>query len=134
MGAYNANLIGGQAGSLIDMENAAANRAAQNALNLSGGISNLQTGLAAGQNAAYQGATRIPSQSFDPEQALGAAAGGYDLYNQLVNAKRPNGLAPVSESVPQRRSYAQTMPNYNVAPQPYRVPGATYNAGLGRFV
>ena len=125
MGAYNANLIGGQAGSLIDMENAAANRAAQNALNLSGGISNLQTGLAAGQNAAYQGAARIPSQSFDYGQALGAAAGGYNLGNQLVNAPRAGGYAPVSESVPQRRNYFQTMPNYNLPAtyeNPFNVP------------
>ena len=145
LGSTQANMIYDQSGNLIDMGNAAANRAGINAINLSGGISdmqrelagnisNLQTGLAGNQMQAYQGAARIPSQSFDPEQALGAAAGGYDLYNQLVNAKRPNGLAPVSESVPQRRSYAQTMPNYNVAPQPYQVPGATYNAGLGRFV
>lgn len=100
MGAYNANLIGGQAGSLIDMENAAANRAAQNALNLSGGISNLQTGLAAGQNAAFQGAARIPSQSFDYGQALGAAAGGYNLGNQLVYEPRKGGYAKVSTSQP----------------------------------
>ena len=133
LGAYQSDMIGGQAGSLIDMNSAAANRAAQNALNLSGGISNLQTGLAAGQNAAYQGATRINAPSLDAGQALGAAAGGYNLGNQLVYEPRQGGYAPVSESVPQRRSYAQTMPNYNVAPQPYQVPGATYNAGLGRF-
>jgi hypothetical protein len=133
LGATQANMIYDQAGNYIDMGNAAANRAAINAINLSGGISNLQTGLAAGQNAAFQGAARIPSQSFDAEQALGAAAGGYNLGNQLVYEPRKGGYAPVSESIPQRRSYAQTMPNYNVAPQPYQVPGATYNAGLGRF-
>lgn len=124
LGATQANMIYDQAGNYIDMGNAAANRAAINALNLSGGISNLQTGLAAGQNAAFQGAARIPSQSFDYGQAFNAAAGGYNLGNQLVNAPRQGGLAPVSESVPQRRSYAQTMPNYNVAPvaNPFGVP------------
>jgi len=109
LGAYQSDMIGGQAGSLIDMNSAAANRAAQNALNLSGGISNLQTGLAAGQNAAYQGAARIPSQSFDYEQALGSAAGGYDLYSQLVNAPRKGGPAKVSTSTPI---------NYGIAPPP----------------
>ena len=133
MGAYNANLIGGQAGSLIGLQNQAAVNAANQATGLASNISGLQTGLAAGQNAAYQGASRIPSQSFDPEQALGAAAGGYDLYNQLVNAKRPNGLAPVSESAAFSR-YGPYRGNYSAAPQPYQVPGATYNAGLGRFV
>lgn len=100
LGAYQSDMIGGQAGSLIDMNSAAANRAAQNALNLSGGISNLQTGLAAGQNAAYQGATRINAPSFDAGQVLGAAAGGYNLGNQLVNAPRAGGYAPVSTSQP----------------------------------
>lgn len=133
LGSFQSNLIGGQAGSLIDLQNQAAINAANQATGLASGISGLQTGLVNNQNAAYQGAARIPSQSFDYGQALGAAAGGYNLGNQLVNAPRAGGLAPVSESVPQRRSYAQTMPNYNVAPQPYQVPGATYNVGLGRF-
>ena len=124
LGAYQSDMIGGQAGSLIDMNSAAANRAAQNALNLSGGISNLQTGLAAGQNAAYQGAARIPSQSFDYEQAIGSAAGGYDLYSQLVNQKRTGGLAKVSESAP---SYIR--PNYGIAPS---MPGGVASS-LGRL-
>lgn len=122
LGAYQSDMIGGQAGSLIDMNSAAANRAAQNALNLSGGISNLQTGLAAGQNAAYQGAARIPSQSFDYEQALGSAAGGYDLYNQAVNQPRKGGPAPVSTS-----SYIR--PNYGIAPS---MPGGVASS-LGRL-
>ena len=120
LGATQANMIYDQAGNLIDMGNAAANRAGQNAINLSGGISdmqtalagnisNLQTGLAAGQNAAYQGATRINAPSFDYAQALNAAAGGYDLYNQLVNQKRTGGLAKVSTSTPI---------NYGIAPPP----------------
>jgi len=100
LGATQANMIYDQAGNYIDMGNAAANRAAINALNLSGGISNLQTGLAAGQNAAFQGAARIPSQSFDAEQALGAAAGGYNLGNQLVYEPRKGGYAKVSTSQP----------------------------------
>ena len=124
LGSTQANMIYDQSGNLIDMGNAAANRAGQNAINLSGGISNLQTGLAAVQNAAYQGAARIPSQSFDYEQALGSAAGGYDLYNQLVNQKRTGGPAKVSESAP---SYIR--PNYGIAPS---MPGGVASS-LGRL-
>jgi hypothetical protein len=102
-------MIYDQAGNLIDINNTAANRAAQNALNLSGGISNLQTGLAAGQNAAFQGAARIPSQSFDAGQALNAAAGGASFGNQLVYEPRKGGYAPVYESKPI---------NYGMVPPP----------------
>jgi hypothetical protein len=106
------------------MQNQAAINAANQATGLASGISGLQTGLVNNQNAAYQGASRIPSQSFDAEQALGAAAGGYNLGNQLVYEPRKGGYAKVSESVPQRRNYFQTMPNYNVAPvaNPFGVP------------
>ena len=121
LGAYQSDMIGGQAGSLIDMNSAAANRAAQNALNLSGGISNLQTGLAAGQNAAYQGAARIPSQSFDYEQALNAAAGGASFGNQLVNAKRVGGLSPVYESKPM---------NYGMIPPPRSIDASQNTSNL----
>lgn len=100
LGAYQSDMIGGQADSLINMQNQAAEQAARNALNLSGGISNLQTGLAAAQNAAYQDAARIPSQSFDYGQALDAAAGGYNLGSGMVNQTRAGGLAPVSTSQP----------------------------------
>jgi hypothetical protein len=109
MGTYNANLIGGQASSLINMQNQAAINAANQATGLASGISNLQTGLVNNQNAAYQGAARIPSQSFDYEQALGSVAGGYDLYSQLVNQKRTGGPAKVSTSTPI---------NYGIAPPP----------------
>jgi hypothetical protein len=134
MGAYQSDMIGGQASNLINMQNQAAEQAARNAMGLSQGVSGLQTGLVNNQNAAYQGATRIPSQSFDYGQVLGAAAGGYNLGNQLVNAPRAGGYAPVSTSQP---SYIR--PNYNMAAPyqvpgaTYQVPGATYNAGLGRF-
>lgn len=111
LGATQANMIYDQAGNYIDMGNAAANRAAINAINLSGGISNLQTGLAAGQNAAFQGAARIPSQSFDYEQAFNAAAGGASIGNQLVYEPRKGGYAKVSTSQP---SYIR--PNYGIAP------------------
>jgi hypothetical protein len=124
LGSFQSNLIGGQAGSLIDLQNQAAANAANQATGLASNISGLQTGLAAGQNAAYQGAARIPSQSFDYGQAFNAAAGGYNLGSGMVNQTRAGGYAPVSESVPQRRSYAQTMPNYNAAPvaNPFGVP------------
>ena len=127
MGTYNANLIGGQASNLINMQNQAAIHAANQATGLASGISGLQTGLVNNQNAAYQGASRIPSQSFDYEQALGSAAGGYDLYSQLVNQKRTGGPAKVSESVPSlpvARGYGPTYPNYSLPapPNPFGVP------------
>ena len=113
LGSFQSDLIGGQSNSLIDLQNQAAVNAANQATGLASGISNLQTGLVNNQNAAYRGASRIPSQSFDYEQALGSAAGGYDLYSQLVNAPRTGGPAPVSTS-----SYIR--PNYGIAP---RMPG-----------
>jgi hypothetical protein len=109
MGAYQSDMIGGQASNLINMQNDAANRAATQATGLATGVSGLQTGLVNNQNAAYQGATRINAPSFDAGQALNAAAGGYDLYNQLVNAPRKGGYAPVYESKPI---------NYGIAPAP----------------
>jgi uncharacterized protein YneF (UPF0154 family) len=115
LGLYQSNLIGGQADSLIDLQNQAAVNAANQATGLASGISGLQTGLAAGQNAAFQGAARIPSQSFDAGQALGAAAGGYNLGNQLVNAPRAGGYAPVSESAAFSR-YGPYRGNYSAAP------------------
>jgi len=108
-GSVQSDLIGGQASNLIDIQNDAAVNAANQATGLASGISGLQTGLVNNQNAAYQGASRIPSQSFDYEQALGSAAGGYDLYNQLVNAPRTGGPAKVSTSTPI---------NYGIAPPP----------------
>jgi hypothetical protein len=125
LGSFQSNLIGGQAGSLIDLQNQAAVNAANQATGLASGISGLQTGLAGGQNAAYQNATRINAPSFDYGQALNAAAGGYSLGGQMAGQPRAGGYAPVSTSQP---SYIR--PNYSV---PYQVPGATYNAGLGRF-
>jgi hypothetical protein len=124
LGSFQSDLIGGQAGSLINMQNQAAEQAARNAMGLSQGVSGLQTGLAADQLAAYSGATRQQAPSFDYEQALGAAAGGYDLYGQLVNAPRTGGPAKVSTSVP---SYIR--PNYGIAPS---MPGGVASS-LGRL-
>lgn len=123
-GSVQSDLIGGQASKLIDIQNDAAVNAANQATGLASGISGLQTGLVNNQNAAYQGASRIPSQSFDYEQALGSAAGGYDLYSQLVNAPRKGGPAKVSTSVP---SYIR--PNYGIAPS---MPGGVASS-LGRL-
>jgi len=126
-GSVQSDLIGGQASNLIDIQNDAAVNAANQATGLASGISGLQTGLVNNQNAAYQGASRIPSQSFDYEQALGSAAGGYDLYSQLVNAPRKGGPAKVSESVPsypRTQGYGPTYPNYSLPapPNPFGVP------------
>jgi hypothetical protein len=100
LGSFQSNLIGGQAGSLIDLQNQAAANAANQATGLASGISGLQTGLVNNQNAAFQGAARIPSQSFDYGQAFNAAAGGYNLGSGMVNQTRAGGLAPVSTSQP----------------------------------
>jgi hypothetical protein len=123
LGSFQSNLIGGQAGSLIDLQNQAAVNAANQATGLASNISGLQTGLAAGQNAAFQGAARIPSQSFDYAQAFNSLAGGASLGNQLVNAKRTDGLAPVSESAAFSR-YGPYRGNYSAAPvaNPFGVP------------
>jgi hypothetical protein len=123
LGLYQSNLIGGQAGSLIDLQNQAAANAANQATGLAGNISGLQTGLVNNQNAAFQGAARIPSQSFDYAQAFNSLAGGASLGNQLVNQTRAGGLAPVSTSQPYIR------PNYGIAPN---MPGGVASS-LGRL-
>ena len=124
LGSFQSNLIGGQAGSLIDLQNQAAANAANQATGLASGISGLQTGLVNNQNAAFQGAARIPSQSFDYGQAFNAAAGGYNLGSGMVNQTRAGGLAPVSTSQP---SYIR--PNYGIAPN---MPGGVASS-LGRL-
>ena len=122
LGLFQSNLIGGQAGSLIDLQNQAAVNAANQATGLASGISGLQTGLVNNQNAAFQGAARIPSQSFDYGQAFNAAAGGYNLGSGMVNAKRTGGLSPVSESVPSSQRYGPYKGNYSFPPNnPFNV-------------
>ena len=128
LGDFQSNLIGDQSTNLINMQNAAANRAALNATGLAGDISRLQTGLAGDQMDAYSGATRINSPSFDYEEAFNAAAGGADVYNQLVNAKRKGGLSPVSDSAvfspygPYRGRYSAPAPANPFGVPDYRKP------------
>jgi hypothetical protein len=98
LGTYRANMIDRQASDLIDMGGDAATRASNLATGLSRDVSGLQTGLARDQIAAYGGAERINSPSFDYEEALGSAAGGYMLGNDIIYQQRQGGLAPVSES------------------------------------
>jgi hypothetical protein len=113
LGANQSNLIGGQSSDLINMQNAAALRAQQNAINLGGNIANLQTGLGTNTarlqtDLATNTANAITGQPLYNQQpfnyanmygnAFNAAAGGYDIYNQAVNARQ--NPAPVSNSVP----------------------------------
>jgi hypothetical protein len=98
LGTTRADMIDQQASDLIDIGGDAATRAGYLATGLSGQVSGLQRGLVGEQMDAYSGAERINSPSFDYEEALGSAAGGYNFGNQLVNAPRQGGLAPVSES------------------------------------
>lgn len=102
MGTIQSNLIGGQSSDLINMQNAAALRAQQNAINLGGNIANLQTGLATNTANQITGQPLYNQQPFNYANMYGnafnAAAGGYDIYNQAVNARQ--NPAPVSNSVP----------------------------------
>lgn len=123
LGENQYNTIGDQTADLINMQNAAANRAALNATGLATNVAGRQTDLLRDQMDAYGGANRINSPSFDYEEAFNAAAGGADFYNQLVNAPRKGGYAPVSESSP---SYPRSGPyrgagNYAPA-NPFSVP------------
>jgi hypothetical protein len=135
MGAYNANLIGDQTSNLIGMGGDAATRAASLATGLSREVSGLQTGLAGDQNQIYQGMERINAPSFDYGSAFDAAAGGYNLGGQIVNAPRAGGPAPVSTSTPTSSRFGPYNMNSGgyVPAQPGRVAGANYNAGIGRF-
>jgi hypothetical protein len=84
------------------MQNAAALRAQQNAINLGGSMSNLQTGLATSTANQIQGQPLYNQQPFNYAgmygDAFNAAAGGYDIMNQAVNQRQ--NPAPVSNSVP----------------------------------
>lgn len=133
MGANQSNLIGGQSSDLINMQNAAALRAQQNAVNLGGSMSNLQTGLATNianlqTGLATNTANQITGQPLYNQQpfnyanmygnAFNAAAGGYDIYNQAVNARQ--NPAPVSNSVPSYvnpNTYGPMRSGYNMPQQ-----------------
>ena len=125
MGANQSNLIGGQSSDLINMQNAAALRAQQNAINLGGNIANLQTGLgtntanlqtglATNTANAITGQPLYNQRPFDYANMYGnafnAAAGGYDIYNQAVNARQ--NPAPVSTSVPTNVRQGAALPGF----------------------
>ena len=133
MGANQSNLIGGQASDLINMQNAAALRAQQNAINLGGNIANLQTGLGTNTANLQTGlatntANQITGQPLYNQQpfnyagmygnAFNAASAGMDIYNQAVNARQ--NPAPVSNSVPTYVRQGAALPdflNYPAAPR-----------------
>lgn len=102
LGTVQSNLIGGQASDLINLQNAAALRAQQNAINLGGNIADLQTGLATGTSSAIRGTPLRVNQPFDYAgmygDAFNQAQAGMDIYDQAVNARQKP--APVSNSVP----------------------------------
>jgi hypothetical protein len=134
LGINQANLIGGQTTDLINMQNDAATQAANLATGLSNRVSSLQTGLAQDQNAAFQGAERINSPSFDYGAALrnatNAAAGGYDLGNQAVYQQRQGGPAPVSSSIPSYSRYGpynSSSGGYSMPSSQSRMPNGVYN-------
>ena len=133
LGANQSNLIGGQSSDLINMQNAAALRAQQNAINLGGNIANLQTGLGTNTANLQTGlatntANQISGQPLYNQQpfnyanmygnAFNAAAGGYDIYNQAVNARQ--NPAPATTSVPSYVRQGAALPdflNYPAAPR-----------------
>ncbi len=88
LGTNQANMIGNQANDLINMQNAAALRAQQNAINLGGGMANLETGLATNTANTITGQPAFqapaPNYSGAAAGAFNAAAGGYDLANQYL--------------------------------------------------
>jgi hypothetical protein len=88
LGINQSNMIGQQSDDLINMQNYYANRAAQNALGLSGDIGQLRTGLYSQQNNAYTGTPIQQSQPFNYSDLLGggfdAYSGGYDMQNQIL--------------------------------------------------
>jgi hypothetical protein len=102
LGTSQSNLIGGQASDLINLQNAAALRAQQNAINLGGSMSNLQTDLATNTASQISGQPLYNQRPFDYAgmygDAFNAAAGGYDLTNQAMMQRQ--SPAPVSTSVP----------------------------------
>ena len=145
LGTVQSNLIGGQSSDLINMQNAAALRAQQNAINLGGNIADLQTGLATSTSNAIQGTPQRINQPFDYAgmygDAFNAAAGGYDIMNQALNQRQ--NPAPVSTSIPSYvnpNTYGPMRSGYNMPAQPQfnqRMPDGVYNSrdyiDLGKF-
>ena len=143
MGANQSNLIGGQSSDLINMQNAAALRAQQNAINLGGNIANLQTGLGTNTANLQTGlatntANQITGQPLYNQQpfnyagmygdAFNAASAGMDIYNQAVNQRQ--NPAPVSNSVPSYIKPVSIGP-YNQDFGGYRMPpGGMMNPSL----
>jgi hypothetical protein len=136
LGTSQSNLIGGQASDLINLQNAAALRAQQNAINLGGSMSNLQTDLATNTANQISGQPLYNQQPFDYAgmygNAFNAAAGGYDLTNQAMMGRQ--SPAPVSTSVPSYvnpNTYGPMRSGYNMPQQQQQfnqpMPSGVYN-------
>ena len=122
LGINQSNMIGQQSDDLISMQNYYANRAAQNALGLSGDIGQLRTGLYSQQNNAYNGTPIQQSQPFNYSDLLGggfdAYSGGYDMQNQILADRN------------RRNTYGGFMPGdpgYNPMPSYQRNTNTGYN-------
>jgi hypothetical protein len=102
LGTNQSNMIGGQATDLINMQNAAALRAQQNAINLGGSMSNLQTGLATNTANQISGQPLYNQQPFNYagmySDAFNQASGAADLMDQALNQRQK--AAPATTSVP----------------------------------
>lgn len=131
LGSTQSNLIGGQASDLINMQNAAALRAQQNAVNLGGGMSNLQTGLATNTANAIQGTPLTTTPAFDYAgsyaDAFNAAAGGYDIMDQFLNERQ--AAAPSRVSTP---TYVRPTVNTGPLRSGYNVDPMQSNFGMPR--
>jgi hypothetical protein len=102
LGISQSDLIGGQASDLINLQNAAALRAQQNAINLGGSMSNLQTDLATNTANQISGQPLYNQRPFDYQgmytDAFNQASGGADLMDQALNQRQK--AAPATTSVP----------------------------------
>jgi hypothetical protein len=134
LGTSQSNMIGGQATDLINMQNAAALRAQQNAINLGGGIADLSTGLATSQANAIGGMPLYqqpaPNYSGAAANAFNAAAGMYDLTNQAMMGRQ--SPSPVSTSVPSYvnpNTYGPMRSGYSMPQQQFNqpMPQGVYN-------
>lgn len=131
MGTNQSNFIGGQASDLINMQNAAALRAQQNAINLGGGMSDLQTGLATNTANAIQGTPLTTTPAFNYAgsyaDAFNAGAGGYDIMNQFMNETQ--AAAPSRVSTP---TYVRPTVNTGPLRSGYNVDPMQGNFGMPR--
>lgn len=116
-GSNLSGMIGQQTGNLVNMNQGAANTAAQNAINLSGEYGNLQTGLATNQANLTTGQQLAQAPAANYSQMLGgtleAAGAGYNM-GQMYQSQQP--ATPRNTVGPLSGTYA--MPGYIPPYQP----------------